>query len=67
MDSPYQNHGFPVRHKLWECELLKHLIFEPLAKKAKQEELAEQEAPTKEFLETIGCLMIFGGGEAYDD
>jgi hypothetical protein len=43
------------------------LIFEPLAKKAKQEEPVEQEAPTEEFLETIGCLMIFGGGEAYDD
>jgi hypothetical protein len=70
MDLPCQNHYFLVRHKLQECELLKHFISKPLAKKAKQEEptkLAKQEAPTEEFPETTGCLMIFGGGDAYGD
>jgi hypothetical protein len=39
------------------CELLKHFISKPPAKKVKQEEptkLAKQEAPTKEFHETTG-------------
>lgn len=68
MDSSCQNHGFPVRHKLRECELLKRFISKPPAKKAKPEEPAkpaEQEAPAKDFPETMGCLMIFGGVEVY--
>jgi hypothetical protein len=70
MDSPCENHYYPVRHKLLECKLQKHFISKPPAKKVKQEEptkLAKQEAPTKEFHETTGWLMIFGGGDAYGD
>jgi hypothetical protein len=33
MDSLCQSHGFPVRHKLRECELLKRFISNPPAKK----------------------------------
>jgi hypothetical protein len=57
MDSSCENHYFPVRNKLLECELLMHFISKPPAKKVKQEEptkLAKQEAPTKEFHETTG-------------
>jgi hypothetical protein len=70
MDSPCQNHGFPVRHKLWECELLKRFISKPPAKKVKPKEPAkpaEQEVPTEDFLETMGCIMIFDRAEAYGD
>jgi hypothetical protein len=70
MDSSCQNHGFLIHHKLRECELLKRFISKPPAKKTKQEELTkpvEQETPTEDFPETIGCLMIFGEGEACGD
>jgi hypothetical protein len=53
---------------LWDCELLKRFISKPPAKKAKLEESAkpvEQEAHTKDSPETIGCLMIYSGAEAY--
>lgn len=53
---------------LWEFELLKRFISKPPAKKAKLEEStkpAEQEAHTKDSPETIGCLMIYSGAEAY--
>lgn len=67
MDSLWQNHSFPVRHRLRECELLKHFISKSPTKKAKLEESTkptEQEIPSEEFPETTGCLMIFGGVEA---
>jgi hypothetical protein len=70
MDSPCQNHGFPVCHKLLEYELLKCFISKPPTKKAKQEEptkSVQQETPMENFPETMGCLMIFGGAEAYGD
>jgi hypothetical protein len=38
MDSSYQNLGFPVYHKLCECELLKRFISMPSGKKAKLED-----------------------------
>lgn len=50
MDSPCQNHGFPVRHKLHECELLKCFISKSPSKKKKAEEptkLVGEEAPPK--------------------
>jgi hypothetical protein len=68
MDSSCQNHDFPVHRKLHECELLKRFISKPLSKKAKPKEptkLTEEEAPAKDFPKTTGCLMIFGGTEAY--
>jgi hypothetical protein len=40
------------------------------AKKANPEEPTkpvEQEVPTEDFPEPTGCLMIFGGAEAYGD
>jgi hypothetical protein len=49
---------------------VKCFISKPLAKKAKPEELAkpaEQEAPTEDFPETTGCLIIFSGAKAYGD
>jgi hypothetical protein len=70
MDSSCQNHGFPVRHKLQECELLKRFISKPPAKKARLEESAKptkQEVLAEDFPELIGCLMIFGGAKAYND
>jgi hypothetical protein len=70
MDLPCQNHFFPIRHKLRECELLKRFISKPPTEKAKSNEplkLAEQETPTKEFPEMMGCLMIFGGTKACDE
>jgi hypothetical protein len=57
MDSPCQNHGFLVRHKLRECELFKRFISKSPAKKAKSED----------FPETTRCLMIISGTEAYGD
>jgi hypothetical protein len=38
MDSPCQNHGFRVCHKLQKCELLKRFISKPPTKKANLEE-----------------------------
>jgi hypothetical protein len=70
MDSLCQNHGFPIRHKLWECELLKRFISKPPAKKARPEEPTkptEQEVPADDFPKPTGFLMIFDGAEAYDD
>ena len=65
MDWPCPNHGFPVHHKLWECELHKHFIGNPSQKKAKTEEdtqMAEmKDDATEAFPELTGCLMIFGG------
>lgn len=59
-----------VRHKLRVCELLNRFISKSPTKKAKPKEPvkpAEQETLTEEFLETTGCLMIFGGVDAYDN
>lgn len=70
MDSPCQNHGFPVYHKLRDCKLLKCFISKPPAKKATLKEPAkptEQEAPTEDFPELTACLMIFSGAKAYGD
>jgi hypothetical protein len=58
MDSSCQNHGFPVYHKLQECELLKRFISKPPTKKTKPEEPAkpaEQEAPTRISLRLRGA------------
>lgn len=38
MDSLCHSHGFPIHHKLRECELLKRFISKPPAKKAKPAE-----------------------------
>jgi hypothetical protein len=68
IDVLYQNHGYLVRHKLHECELLKRFIANPPNKKAKLEEatkVAEQNTTIEDFPEPMGCLMIFDGLEAY--
>lgn len=65
MDSPCQNHNFTVKHKLWECELLKCFIFKPPAKEPTKP--TEQEVPTDDFPELTWCIMIFGGAKAYND
>lgn len=70
MNSPCQNHDFPVLHKLQEYELLKCFVSKPPAKKDTPEEPTkptEQEAPIEDFLEPTWCLMIFDGAKAYGD
>jgi hypothetical protein len=70
MDLSCQNYGFLVRYKFQECEILKSFIYKQPSKKANPEEpakAAEQEASTEDFPEMTGCLMIFGGLEAYND
>lgn len=70
MDTSCQNHGYPVHHKLGECDILKRYINNPPSKKAKPEEItqvSEQNTTTEDFPKPMGCLMIFGDPEAFDD
>jgi hypothetical protein len=61
------NHGYPVNHKLKDCDLLKRMLGQRSKRKGRnrsKDTPKEQGAPAKDrnnFLNPDGCLMIFGG------
>jgi hypothetical protein len=69
LEKPCTSHGYPVKHKLKDCELLKWIMGQPRKRKGgdrDKEALKDQGAPLKDgntFSDSNGCLMILGGPE----
>jgi hypothetical protein len=69
LEKPCTNHSYLVKHKLKDCELLKHMLGQPSKCKGvdrDKEVPKDQGAPPKDgsgFLDPDGYLMIFGGRE----
>jgi hypothetical protein len=69
LEKPCTNHGYPIKHKLKDYELLKRMLGQPSKRKGgdrNKEAPKEQEALAKDgntFPNPDGCLMIFGGPE----
>jgi hypothetical protein len=69
LEKPCTNYGYPVKHKLKDCELLKRMLGQASKRKGKycdKEVPKDQGPPPKEgsdFLNPDGCLMIFKGPE----
>jgi hypothetical protein len=63
------NHGYPVKHKFKDCELLMRMLCQPTKRKGgdrNKEVPKNQGMPSKDggdFSEPDGCLMIFGCSE----
>jgi hypothetical protein len=70
LEGSCSNHAFSTKHLYKECSLMKRFLSgdSKMDQKKKSDPTAEDDAKRKEdaFLETIGCLMIFGGTTAYD-
>ena len=70
LEGPCPNHAFPIKHMYKDCSLMKR-FFTGGSKKWEQKKKPEAEADNTEekddyFPSLDGCLMIFGGSEAYD-
>lgn len=69
MEKPRTNHGYPIKHKLKDCELLKCMLGQADKCKADdcdREAIRDPEEPDKgtgPFLDEQGYLMIHGGTE----
>jgi len=69
LEGPCPNHAFPINHMYKHCSLMKR-FFIGSSKKWEQKKRPEAEADDAGekdggFLLSDGCLMIFGGPEAY--
>jgi hypothetical protein len=65
---PCRNHGYPVKHTLEECDLIKRYFSGDY--KATRTDVSSRPANNEEKGDTYpdpkGCLMIFGGPVAYE-
>jgi hypothetical protein len=67
VEKPCTNHGFPAKHMLKDCELLKLMLGQPSKRKGgdrDKEAPKDHGAPPKGgsgFPDSDGCLMFFGG------
>ena len=69
LEGPCPNHAFPIKHMCKDCSLMKR-FFTGSSKKWEQKKKPEAEANNAGekdggFPSPDGCLMIFGGLEAY--
>ena len=69
LEGPCPNHAFPIKHMYKDCSLMKHFITGG-SKKWEQKKKPEAEADDAGerddgFPLPDGCLMLFGGPEAY--
>ena len=70
LEGPCLNHAFPVKHLLKDCSLIRRFLSEGSNKgeQGKDPVPTADDAEEKDdgFPTPDGCLMIFGGSEAYD-
>ena len=69
LEGPCPNHAFPIKHMYKDCSLMKR-FFTGGSKKWEQKKKPEAEADDTgekddSFPSLDGCLIIFGGPEAY--
>jgi len=70
LEGPCPNHAFPVKHLLKDCSLMWRFLSGGSNKVGHGKDLAptvdDAEEKDDGFSTPNGCLMIFGGSEAYD-
>ena len=70
LEGPCLNHSFPIKHLYKDCGLIKQFMSRGFNKggHGKDPELTMDDIEGRDdsFPTLDGCLMIFGGSEAYD-
>ena len=70
LEGPCPNHAFQVKHLYKDCSLMQRFLFGGSNKGEHRKDPAPTTDNTEEkddgFPTPDGCLMIFGGSEAYD-